>query len=93
MAPLDDTPSIPDEELPDHEVDWEERLRREVVRNHRHRWRRLQRLMEESRRKGSEPEAAPAEPPEASAGSMTPQIEPPAAPDSPPEPRGPDSSP
>jgi hypothetical protein len=58
----DETPSIPDEDLPDHEVDWEERLRREVVRNYRHRWHRLHQMMEESRHRSPDPEAAPSEP-------------------------------
>ncbi len=83
--PLDDTPSTPEEELPDHEVDWEERLRREVVRNHRHRWRRLQRLMDENRRKGPEPAASPAEPTGTGGASPAPESEPPAASDPEPE--------
>lgn len=39
-----------EEVLPDDEVDWEERLRREVVRSLRFRWRRLERLMDADRR-------------------------------------------
>ena len=41
----------PDEALPDDEVDWEERLYREVVRTFRYRWRRLIRLMGDDRRR------------------------------------------
>ena len=78
----DDTPSIPEEDLPDHEVGWEERLRREVVRNHRHRWRRLQRLMEENRRSRQEPAVPPSEPSGAGGGSPEAAPEPPTAPDS-----------
>ena len=77
MSPQDETPSIPEEELPDHEVGWEERLRREVVRGHRFRWRRLERLMEEDRRRREDPAAAPADsdPPGGSPQDAEPETE------------------
>jgi hypothetical protein len=47
----DESTERPDAALPDDEVDWEERLHREVVRTFRYRWRRLTRLMGDDRRR------------------------------------------